>query len=64
MVIHVTPEIEADIRQRVERGEHADESEVLREALRKLDWWKQRVQERGMSIAEGLAALERGEGFE
>jgi putative addiction module CopG family antidote len=64
IVIHVAPEIEADIRQRVERGEYADESEVLREALRELDRWEQRVQGRGMSIAEGLAALERGEGAE
>jgi Arc/MetJ-type ribon-helix-helix transcriptional regulator len=37
MVIHVTPEFEADFRQRVESGEYADESEVVREALRELD---------------------------
>lgn len=64
MVIHVTPEIEADVRQRVVSGEYADESEVVREALRELDRWERRVQERGMSIAEGLAAIERGEGVE
>ena len=64
MVIHVTPEIEADIRERVERGEYADESELLREALRELDRWEQSVQERGMSIAEGLAVIEHGEGVE
>lgn len=64
MVIHVTPEIEADIRQRVESGEYADESEVLQEALLELERWERRVQKRGMSIAEGLAAIERGEGIE
>jgi antitoxin ParD1/3/4 len=64
MVIHVTPEIEADIRQRVERGEYADESEVLREALRMLNVRERRVQEIRASIEEGLAELERGEGIE
>jgi antitoxin ParD1/3/4 len=64
MVIHVTPEIEADIRQRVESGEYADESEVLREALRMLNVRERRVQEIRASIEEGLAELERGEGIE
>ena len=64
MVIHVTPEIEADIRQRVESGEYADESELLREALRMLDARERRVQEIRASIEEGLAAVERGEGIE
>jgi antitoxin ParD1/3/4 len=64
MVIHVTPEIEEDIRQRIESGEYADESEVLREALRMLHARDRRLQEIRASIAEGLAAVERGEGSE
>jgi antitoxin ParD1/3/4 len=64
MVIHITPEIEAGIRQRVESGEYADESEVLREALRMLNVRERRVQEIRASIEEGLAELERGEGIE
>jgi antitoxin ParD1/3/4 len=64
MVIHITPEIEAGIRQRVESGEYANESEVLREALRMLNVRERRVQEIRASIEEGLAELERGEGIE
>jgi antitoxin ParD1/3/4 len=61
MVIHVTPEIEADIRQRVESGEYADESDVLRKALRTLEARERRIQEIRASIEEGMAAFERGE---
>lgn len=64
MVIHVTPEIEADIRQRVESGEYADESELLREALRMLDGRERRLQEIRASLAEAKASIERGEGIE
>ena len=63
MVIHVTPEIEADIRQRVASGEYADEAEVLRTALRMLDARERRLQEIRASIAQGLAEVERGEGI-
>ncbi len=64
MVIHVTPEIEADIRQRVESGEYADESEVVRKALRTLQASEERIREIRASIEEGMAAFERGEGIE
>ena len=64
MVIHVTPEIEADIRQRVASGEYADETEVLRTALRELDARERRLQEIRASLAEAAASVERGEGTE
>src|SRR5688500_546135 len=64
MVIHVTPEIEADIRQRVESGEYADESEVVRKALHTLRAREERIREIRASIEKGLAELERGEGYE
>ena len=61
MVIHVTPEIEADIRQRVESGEYADESEVEKKALRTLEVQEWRIRDIRDSIEEGMAAFERGE---
>jgi antitoxin ParD1/3/4 len=64
MVIHVTPEFEADIRQRVESGEFTDESELLRPALRMLDVRERRLQEIRASLAEARASIERGEGIE
>ena len=64
MVIHVTPEIEADIRQRVESGEFTDESELLRTALRMLDVRERRLHEIRTSLAEAKASIERGEGIE
>lgn len=64
MVIHVTPEIEADLRQRVESGEYADESEVLRTALRTLRAREQRIREIRASIEVGLVEIESGGGHE
>lgn len=63
-VIHVTPEIEADIRQRVEAGEYADETEMMRVALRLLDAREQLLQEIRASLAEAIASIECGEGIE
>ena len=64
MVIHVTPEIAADIRQRVESGEYADESEVVRTALRTLQVREQRIREIRASVEKGMAEIERGGGYE
>ena len=64
MIIHVTPEIEADIRQRVASGEYAGETEVLRMALRMLDGRERRSQEIRASLAEAVASIGRGEGIE
>lgn len=64
MVIHVTPEIEADIRQRIESGEYADESEVVRKALRTLQASEERIREIRASIEEGMAEIEDGGGYE
>ena len=64
MVIHVTPEIEADFRQRVESGQYADETAVVRTALRMLDAREQRLDEIRASLAEAAASFERGDGIE
>lgn len=64
MVIHVTPEIEADIRQLVSSGEFADETEVLLMALRLLDARQRRLEEIRASLKEAIASIERGEGRE
>jgi putative addiction module CopG family antidote len=64
MVIHVPADLEASIRERVESGEYPDETEVIRTALRALAAREQRIEEIRASIAEGLAEIERGEGYE
>lgn len=63
-MIHVTPEIEADIRQRVESGEYADESDVLRMALRELQIREKRIREIRASIEKGMEEIDRGGGYE
>ena len=56
MVIHVQPETEAVIREKVERGEYEDADAVIRAALKQLA-----VQEIRVLIAESQAQYERGE---
>ena len=58
MVIQVQPETEAAIQAKVARGEYRDADAVIRAALRVLE-----DQEIRQSVAEGLAAIERGEGI-
>lgn len=64
MVIRVPAELEASIRQKIETGRYRDETAVIREALRLLDAREERAERVRASIAEGLAAIERGEGHE
>ena len=64
MSISVPADLEESIRQKVESGRYGDASEAIRAALRLLEVRDQRVQDLRASIAEGLAAIERGEGIE
>lgn len=64
MAIHVPADLEERIQQKVESGDYDDPSAVIRAAMRLLDRRDQRLQELRASIAEGLAAIERGEGIE
>lgn len=64
MSIHLPIDVEEQIREKVESGQYDDASDVIRAAMRLLDRRDQRLQELRTSIAEGLAAIERGEGIE
>ncbi len=59
MVIHVQPETEAAIRERVESGRYENVDAVVRAALHVLHNAEVRA-----LIEEGRASLERGEGVE
>jgi antitoxin ParD1/3/4 len=60
MNIHLTPQLETMVRERVASGHYASVSEVIREALRRMEL--QETQERaGKAVAYGeLAAFMRG----
>lgn len=60
MALLLPPDIEERIRQKVESGLYDDPSSVLRAAIRLLDTRDRRLQELRASVAEGLAAIERG----
>ena len=64
MAIQVSPDLEARIREKVESGDYEDPSEVIQAALRLLDKRDRQLAELRASIAEGLAAAERGEARE
>lgn len=64
MPIHVPSDLEERIRQKVESGQYDDPTAVIRAAIRLLDTRDQRLESLRASIAEGLAAIERGEGRE
>lgn len=61
MAISVPVDLEERIRQKVESGQYDDPSAVMREAIRLLDSRDRRLGELRASIAEGLAAIKRGE---
>lgn len=61
MALRVPADLEEQIRQKVESGEYDDAIEVIRAAMRLLDRRDAQLQELRASIAEGLAAIERGE---
>ena len=64
MTISVPTDLEEIIRQKVESGRYGDTSDVIRVALRLLEARDQRTEQLRASIADGLAAFERGDGIE
>ena len=64
MTVHMPANVAPSIRQQVASGRFGDEAEVVREALRLLEARERRAQQLRDSVAEGLAAIERGEGIE
>jgi antitoxin ParD1/3/4 len=68
MDIKLTPALEKLIRDRIESGRYLDESDVVRDALRRLDDWE-RMEEAELDslraeIDEGLADFAAGKGVE
>jgi len=68
MNVSLTPELEKLVSDKVGSGRYNSASEVVREALRLLDEQDQlraiRLEETRKKVAEGLAALDRGEGMD
>jgi antitoxin ParD1/3/4 len=68
MQLILTEELEHLIQRKVESGDYASASEVVREALQLLDAYdelqKRRVEDLGRKLDEGLAQLDRGEGID
>lgn len=64
MSITLTPQVEERIRQKVASGPYNSGAEVVEEALRLLESRDLRIQQLRESVAEGLAAIARGEGIE
>jgi antitoxin ParD1/3/4 len=64
MSVRFPADVESNIQRMIESGRYGSEADVVRAALRLLDAREQRLQELRASIEEGLAAIDRGEGFE
>lgn len=68
MNVSLTPELEKLVQEKVKSGRYNSASEVVREALRLLEEQDQlravRLEEVRKKIAEGLEALDRGEGID
>ena len=64
MTITLTPDLEAMIREKVERGDYPDASGVVREALRLLDEREHQLDALRAKLQVGLDELDRGEGDE
>lgn len=66
MPIHLSPDLERIVREKLESGRYGSEDEVLREALKLLDGRDRRllaeIEELRDRIAVGQEQLERGEG--
>lgn len=60
MIVDLTPQLEAIIREKVDSGRYNDASEVVAEAIRRLDEHDRR-ERLGAAIAAGLEQIERGE---
>jgi putative addiction module CopG family antidote len=63
MVIQVAPDIQRMIDEAVATGDFDSASEVVERAVR-LFVKQQRIEQIRQSVAEGVAAIERGEGIE
>ena len=61
MTIQLPADVEAHIRQKVERGEFPDAGEVVREAMRLLDEEERQLKELRAKLQVGLDQLDRGE---
>ncbi len=64
MTVTLTPRAEALLRSKIETGSYHDAGEVIERALHLLDAHDRRVQQLRESVAEGFAAIDRGEGIE
>lgn len=64
MSVTLNRRIEDLIRNQIETGRYHSTDEVLEEALRLLEARDRHVQQLRDSVAEGFAAIERGEGIE
>jgi antitoxin ParD1/3/4 len=62
MTIQLPDDVEARIRQKVERGEFPDAGEVVREAMRLLDEQERQFEDLRAKLQVGLDQLDRGEG--
>lgn len=63
MTLQLPADIEARIRQKVERGDFPDAAEVVREAMRLLDAQERQLEELRVKLHAGLGQLDRGEGI-
>lgn len=64
MVIQIPADLDEQMYRKVESGQYDDPTAVLRAPMRLLDSRDQRLARLRASVAEGLAAIERGEGIE
>jgi antitoxin ParD1/3/4 len=62
MSIQLPPDVEDDIRSKVESGLFPDAAEVVREALRLLDEQERQLAALRAKLQSGLDQLDRGEG--
>jgi len=62
MMMHLPADLHASIRQKIDSGRHRDEAEVIRQALVALEARdEERLERLRTLVAEGIAAVERGE---
>ena len=61
MTIQLPPDVEASIRQKIERGRFPDAVEVVREAMRLLDEQEDRLDALRAKLQVGLDEADRGE---
>lgn len=64
MTIQLPADVEASIRQQVERGRFPDAAEVVRAAMRLLDDQERQLASLRAKLLVGLDQLDRGEGVE